>query len=88
MTVPMKRTKEVVIDEDLNIPYRDSGTWRSYQLMTHGYTVQELIDTADIVELNRDGDMIDWYPMGEGHGEVEEAGIELINTEWKETQHV
>lgn len=23
----------------------NAGTWRSYQLMTHGYTVQELINT-------------------------------------------
>ena len=83
MTVASRAIYDLVIDEDLDIPYRDSGTWRSYQLMTHGNTLQELLDNADVVEMDRDGDMIDWYHMDEGPGDIEEAGINLINLTWR-----
>lgn len=40
---------------DLDIDYRDDGPWRSYELTTHGETVEQASDNASITEVDQDG---------------------------------
>ena len=50
---------------DLEVDYRDSGPWRSYELSTYGNTVQELIDNATISEIDQNGGEITCYGYGD-----------------------
>jgi len=61
------------IDQDLGIEYRDCGKWRSYQLTAQGNTIEELIESATISEVDQDGGEITCYDIGEGSEACEVA---------------
>lgn len=64
---------------DLDVEWRDSGKWRSYELTTHGDTVQQAIDNAAISEVDQDGGEIDTYGFDDASNEVQKAVMNVIN---------
>lgn len=67
------------IDTDLGIDFADEGPWRSYRLTAGGDSLTELLDSAEVEEIDQDGGTLDFYPIGDAPGEVERASERLIN---------
>ena len=67
--------KKLIIEEyvDLGIMHQDSGPWRSYELSTSGYTLEELRENAYVSQIDKDGGEL------EGPVHYEEFGNDVIN---------
>ncbi len=66
------------IDTDLGVSYQDEGPWRSYQLTASGDTLEELLEDANIAEIDQDGGDLDFYPLEDASNEVEKQATKLI----------
>jgi len=66
------------IYEPTGVAHRDSGPYRDYQLDTFGMTLQELIDNANIEEVDQDGGTLAYRPLEEYSTEIYDAAINVI----------
>jgi hypothetical protein len=62
----------------LGVPYEDSGPWRGYELYTHGESLFELLENAQISEVDQDGGELDCYALADAYGNVATAATCLI----------
>ena len=69
---------EYSIDTNLDVSYGDIGQWRSYHLDTSGDNLKELLDNANISEIDQDGGDIDNYGLNECSTEVENEVLSII----------
>jgi hypothetical protein len=63
---------------DLEIEWRDLGRWRSYSLSAHGDTLDELVESATISEVDQDGGELRCYGLGEADNEVFRVACKTI----------
>lgn len=75
---------KVSISTDIGVHYQDEPPWRSYYLETSGDTLIELIDNAQISEIDQDGDEIRTYELNEASNEVIKAAEKIIHYEASE----
>jgi len=64
------KPKYIIDIPDLGVVYEDAGPWRSYTMVTWGDNYSDLIDNADISEVDQDGGELATYDYGECTGEV------------------
>lgn len=69
------------IDTDLNVDYRDSGRFRSYQLSAAGDSLEDLLEDITIAEVDQDGGELDCYGIEEASRDVQKAVYSFIEAE-------
>lgn len=75
--------KCIISTEEMGIDYADSGRWRSYELDTHGNSMDECEENASVSETDQDGGEIDIYSLKDASSEVFDRAIEMITAELK-----
>lgn len=66
------------IDTDCGVAYEDCGPWRSYQLYSWGNTEAELIENAQISEIDQDGGDLDTYALEDAPAQIEKVCLRII----------
>jgi hypothetical protein len=66
------------IDTDVGVSYQDEGPWRSYQLTASGDSLEELLISAEIAEIDQDGGDLDLYSLEDAPNEVQDLSLELL----------
>lgn len=64
--------------QPMDVEFRDSGPWRSYELHAEGDTLDELIESAQVSEIDQDGGEICTTPLAHMGGEVERVGEDML----------
>jgi hypothetical protein len=59
--------------KDLGVDWQDAGPWRSFDLTTHGETLEEMRANAAISEVDQDGGELCTYGLEECSSDVERA---------------
>ena len=62
----------------LEVDYRDSGQWRSYEVQSEGDTLEELLDNCHVFEIDQDGGELDDYPLNDASNEVWQEAEKVI----------
>lgn len=73
----MKQVK-FSIDADTRVEYCDEGQFRNFQLITEGDNVDQLLDNAQISEVDQDGGELDTYPLDDARSDVIRAANKII----------
>lgn len=69
----------ISIDEDLGVDYQDESPWRSYNLYADGANKLELLNSAQVQEVDQDGGEINTYDLEHSSKEVYDAAEKMIN---------
>ncbi len=78
MGFPAQRRVKYNIDQDLGIEYADEGPWRSYQFTASGDSLLELVEDAQISEVDQDGGDLRCYGLDEATEKMRELAEKLI----------
>ncbi len=64
------RKYQFIEDQEIDVGPMD-GPFRSYRLDTHGWTLDECMDNADIAEVDQDGGETGCYALDDAPNEVQ-----------------
>lgn len=70
----------MVIDKELNVVYQDAGPWRSYTLSAEGESLEELLDSAHIFEIDQDGGNLGDFSLSNAPNNLYKEALEFITT--------
>lgn len=76
----MKYSIEV---SDFASPFADYGPWRSHDLSTEGNSLRELIDNAQVFEVDQDGGELGNYPLSDMSVKDSDLGVLAITREYE-----
>ena len=69
---------KIEIDCDTEVEWCDDGPWRNYQLEASGDTLEQVLKSAQITEIDQDGGDLATYGLEEAPQDVELAGKKII----------
>jgi hypothetical protein len=77
----MSKHETYSVDCDTGIEHRDSGPWRSYHLTAEGSTLEELLESAHIWEIDQDGGSLSDYPLDNCGTSMYDTCIDILRKE-------
>lgn len=66
------------VDTYVGVFFQDEGPWRSYHLVAAGDTLTELFETAEIGEIDQDGETLDFYRLEDAPTEVQQEVEKIL----------